>query len=80
MKGNLRVLEIENDQKNKDIIKILRKTHSNNGFLGFWVKIYQPRAELLAQRKVNRTANKIFRCSLVQILYDPCSTMNPFLL
>ena len=38
MEGNLRVLEIENDQKNKDIIKILRKTHSNNGFLGFWVK------------------------------------------
>ena len=38
MEGNLRVLEIENDQKNKDIIKILRKTHSNNGFLWFWVK------------------------------------------
>ena len=37
MEGNLRVFEIENDQKNKDIIKILRKTHSNNGFLWFWV-------------------------------------------
>ena len=37
MEGNLRVLEIENDQKNKDIIKIFRKTNSNNGFLGFWV-------------------------------------------
>jgi len=66
MEGNLRVLEIENDQKNKDIIKMLRKTHSNNGFLGFWVKIDQRRAGSLAQSRVDRTANKLLRYSLVR--------------